>query len=170
MIRLWHPMRDPHHCSFRILTLLSCTDSKQIQLAKLSFLDLFFLFPQYLRDVKVYSEAVERKRKLKLPKKKDSFVYIPDIRLVYRELQQYQKVAMDRLVGRDILSYEQYATQNAKLNSDVLPSEISSYIEKRAEADGELLSFIVNDVGSLPIDGPNSLLRQTGLELGGRMR
>ena len=170
MIRLWHPMRDPHHCSFRMLALLSCAEDHQIQIPKLSFLDLFLLFPQYLRDVKVASEAVERKRMLRLPAKKDSFVHIPDIRLVYRDLQQYQKIALNRLVGKGIVSYEHYTSQIAKLNLDALPDDLGSHIKRQTEIDNELLTFIVKDIGGLPIDGPNSLLRQTKLELGGRLR
>jgi len=73
-----------------MLTLLMKAPENQIQIPKLSFLDLFFLFPHYLRDIKVTSDAVPRKQNLKLPNKKDSFVYLPDVRLVYRELQQFQ--------------------------------------------------------------------------------
>lgn len=170
MIRLWHPMRDPHHCSYRMLALLSCAEAERIPVPKLSFLDLFFLFPEYLRSIKVTSDAVERKRNLKLPLMKDSFVHIPDIRLVYRELQQYQKVALDRLVAREVLEFEPYTSQIAKLNHETLPEELNVHIKQRVDTHHELLSFIVGDIGNLPLDGPNSILRQTKLELGGRLR
>lgn len=169
MIRLWHPMRDPHHCSYRMLTLLMKAPDNQIQIPKLSFLDLFFLFPHYLRDIKVTSDAVPRKQNLKLPNKKDSFVYLPDVRLVYRELQQFQRVAIDRLVARNILLLDEYSNQFAKLNPSLIPVELASKITTSIGAHSELLDYLIGDIGSMPIDGPNSLLRQTKLELGGRL-
>ena len=170
MIRLWHPMRDPHHCSYRLLTLLIVAPKNRIQIAKLSFLDLFFLFPYYLRDIKVPTEMVSRKKSLRLPQKKDSFVYLPDVRLVYRELQHFQKVAIDRLVARNILSRDEYLNQTASLNLAALPVDLTTKIDERISLNSELLSYIVNDIGSIPIDGTGSLLRQMKLELGGRLR
>lgn len=169
MIRLWHPMRDPYHCSFRMLSLLYADKTNTIPLAKLSFFDLFFLFPIYLRILRLPSDASVRRRGLKLPRNKDTFVHMPDIRLVYRELQQYQKVALDRLVGQGILSKGEYGSQIVKLSKNSVPLELSEHINDRSDGKQDLLSLIVDDVGRLPVDGPNGLLRQTRLELGGRL-
>ena len=163
-------MKDPYHCSFWMLSLLYAADTNAIPLAKISFYDLFFLFPHYLRNLHLPSDASDRKRELKLPRKKDSFVHIPDIRLVYRELQQYQKVALDRLVGQGILSWRAYDSQIAQLNRSAVPLKLSEHIKNRSRSDQGLLSLIVNDLGRLPVDGPNGFLRQTRLELGGRLR
>lgn len=162
-------MYDPHHCSFRMLTLLRVAPENQLPIPKLSFLDLYLLFPHYLRELKMPSEAVERKRNLRLPRKKDSFVYLPDLRLVYRELQQYQRIAIERLVARDIFSMDGYSNRKAVLKFDSIPAPLIKKIDENVFEKGDLLAFLIKDVGAMAIDGPDSLLRQTNLELGGRL-
>lgn len=170
MIRLWHPMRDAHHCTYRLIALLLAVPTNSIAVAKLSFLDLFYLFPQYLRNITPNSDAVARKRGLKLPKNKDEFVHVPDIRLVYRDVQQYQKVAMNRMVGRGILEASEYKAETAALVLEAIPEALKVHIEDRSKNSTELLSYIANDIADLPMDGPKSILRQTRMEMGGRLR
>ena len=162
-------MRDVHHCSYRLLSILAECPLQTSPISKLSFLDLFYLFPHYLREIKPATEAAARKQNLKLPKRKDSFVHIPDIRLVYREIQQYQKVALNRLAGRGLIKSEPYKSRSAVLVPDAIPLEVREHIESRTSTNSELVSYISNDIFDLPMDGPDSLLRQTGMEMGGRL-
>lgn len=168
MIRLWHPMRDPYHCSFRLLTLLRSAKENSLPLAKISFLDLYLLFPEYLHELRLPNHVAELRRSLRIRRPRDSYIHLPDIRLVYRELQRYQRVAIDRLVAKALLSKEEYDRSYATLIQDVLPAELESHIAQRTHEYGELL-LLLWKIAELPMDGPNSLLRQNRLELGGRL-
>lgn len=169
MIRLWHPVYDPHHCSYRLLALLRSSKELTLQLPKLSFLDLYFLFPHYLHELSLPKKIADMRREMKLPRRKESYVYLPDVRLVYRELQQYQRVALERLVARNILFLDDYENRIARLNTDAIPSELTDLIEKKSDQDERLLSFLVNQITLIPLDGPGGVLRQTKMELGGRL-
>lgn len=169
MIRLWHPVYDPHHCSYRILALLQSAKDSTLQLPKLSFLDMYYLFPHYLHELSLPKKFADMRRDMKLPRRKDSYVYLPDIRLVYRELQQYQRVALERLVARNIIFLDDYENRIARLNKDAIPDELNAIIKSKTPRDERLISFLVNQVASVPLDGPGGVLRQTKMELGGRL-
>lgn len=169
MFRLWHPLRDPYHCTYRMLTILRASDENTQSIARLSLLDLYFLFPHFISDLSMSEEMRGNFRKLHFPKRKDSFVYLPDIQLVYRELQQYQRTALKSMVARGLLDADIFNNGGAKLNINNLPSKLIAHMEQRfGETKNELL-FIIEEVGALPIDGADGLLRQTGMEMGGRL-
>lgn len=169
MIRLWHPMKDPHHCTFRILTLLTYRQDHTLGKAKLSLLDLFLLFPHYLNDISLPDLIRRQCRDAGVPKKKESFVHLPDLRLIYRELQQYQKTALVRLVGKAIISHTAYENNEISLVENSIPAPLMEHIETRITKDEMLLDLIANQIASLPLEGPDSLLRKTGLEMGGKL-
>jgi len=169
MIRLWHPVYDPHHCSYRIIALLQAAEGATLQLPKLSFLDMYFLFPHYLHELSLPKVIADMRRDMRLPRRKDSYVYLPDVRLLYRELQQYQRVALERLVARNIIFLDDYQDRIARLNTDAIPTELNKTIQSHSARDKGLISFLVNQIASVPLDGPRGVLRQTKMELGGRL-
>ena len=171
MIRIWHPMRDPHHCCFRILALLVAS-KKSLSVSRASILDTFLLFPEYLHDVQYtgFGELRGALTRLNLPKSKDSFLNLPDIRTIYRELQVFQKAAFHQMVARNILSSASFKVNELQLSDKGIPNELKRAIEAFVSENSERLEFIVGDLGAIPLDGPTGLFRRTNLEMGGRFR
>ena len=171
MIRIWHPMRDPHHCCFRSLALL-VTSQRTLSVSRASLLDTFLLFPEYLHDVQYtgFGELRGSLRQLNLPKPKDSFLNLPDIRTIYRELQVFQKAAFHQLVARNILSASSFKVGKLQLSDQGIPRELNQALQAFVDENSARLAFIVNDLSAIPLDGPTGLFRRTNLEMGGRFR
>ena len=134
MIRIWHPMRDPHHCSFRMMALRLAT-TRQLSIPRASLLDTFLLFPEYLHEIqyKGFGSLRSSLRDLEIPKPSDSFVSLPDIRTVFRELQVFQKAALRQLVAKNILSADAFKEGKLTLSSKGIPDDLKQvFIRKLA--------------------------------------
>ncbi len=171
MIRIWHPMRDPHHCSFRMMVLRLAT-TRQLSIPRASLLDTFLLFPEYLHEIqyKGFGSLRSSLRDLGVPKPSDSYVSLPDIRTVFRELQIFQKAAIHQLVAKNILSAQAFREGNLTLSSKGIPGELKQVLQAFVSENSRQLSFITDDLSAIPLDGPTGLLRRTNLEMGGRFR
>lgn len=164
-------MRDPHHCCFRILALLVASQ-KSLSVSRASILDTFLLFPEYLHDVQYtgFGELRGTLTRLNLPKPKDSFLNLPDIRTIYRELQVFQKAAFHQMVARNILSSSSFRANELELSDKGVPNELNRALHAFVSENSEQLAFIVGDLNAIPLDGPTGLFRRTNLEIGGRFR
>jgi hypothetical protein len=171
MIRIWHPMRDPHHCCFRILALL-ISSSKSLSISRASLLDTFLLFPEYLHDIQYtgFGELRDSLGRLKIPKSTESFLNLPDIRTIYRELQVFQKAALHQLVARNILLSSDFKNNELRLSEKGIPDELDRTIRAFIAENSARLTFITSELNVIPLDGPTGLFRRTNLEMGGRFR
>ncbi len=164
-------MRDPHHCCFRMIALRSAT-SKPMSISRASLLDVFLLFPEYLHEIHYteFGDLRNKLRRLDIPKPADSFVRLPDIRTVFRELQVFQKAAFHQLVAKKILSSQAFEEGKLDLSTQDVPTDLVSEVSAYISVNQKQMNFIVDDLSSIPLDGPTGLFRRTKLELGGRLR
>ncbi|WP_407926014.1 ABC-three component system middle component 5 [Cochlodiniinecator piscidefendens] len=171
MIRIWHPMRDPHHCCFRMLALITASP-RRLSVSRASLLDTFLLFPEYLHEIQYtgFGELRGSLQRLNLPKMKDSFTNLPDIRIVYRELQVFQRAALHQLVAKNILSSPSFKDSRLQMSEVGMPSDLKQTIQAFVAENSAQLAFIANDLNAIPLDGPMGLFRRTNLEMGGRLR
>lgn len=171
MIRIWHPMRDPHHCSFRMMALRLAT-TRKLSVPRASLLDTFLLFPEYLHEIQYngFGSLRSSLQGLEVPRPSDSFVRIPDIRTVFRELQVFQKAALRQLVAKNILSAEAFKEGSLALSSKGIPDELKKVLKAFVSENSRQLAFITDDLSAIPLDGPVGLLRRANLEMGGRFR
>lgn len=170
-LRYWHPSRDPYHCGFRMLLATYKASPAVLSLAKLSLLDLYILFPHYLRELEGLPRQVRRSlTALRLPARKDSYVILPDIRLVYRELQPLQRATYQGLVAKRFFSMADARASNARLIVENVPFPLLERVKRKLEVESEYFDFLVQKIGSMPLDGNEGLLRKAHLELGGGLR
>lgn len=164
-------MRDPHHCCFRMLVLATASSNK-MSISRASLLDTFLLFPEYLHEIPYtgFGDLRASLKKLNLPKPKESFLNLPDIQTVYRELQVFQKAALRQLVARNILSSPAFKANRLQLSDKGVPNELHRTINTFITENSGHLTFITDELSALPLDGPDGLFRRTKLEMGGRFR
>ncbi len=145
---------------------------KGLSVSRASLLDTFLLFPEYLHDVQYtgFGELRSSLGRLNLPKPKESFLNLPDIRTIYRELQVFQKAALHQLVARNILTSFAFKNNELRLSDKGIPSELDRTIRAFVTENSARLAFIVDDLNVIPLDGPTGLFRRTNLEMGGRFR
>jgi hypothetical protein len=139
--------------------------SKQL----LSILDLLWLMPYFITDINLGSDR-QKFRKLGFPKKDDSYAILPSVQILYRELQPIQKVALNNLVSRGLVDPEKYKNSIVELNVDLLPPILLQHLEERVGKQKDKLCFLVETIGSMPLDGAGGLMRNLNLERGGKLR
>ncbi|WP_439602237.1 ABC-three component system middle component 5 [Devosia sp.] len=172
MIRVWHPLRDPNHCSFRIILITTIVGARRISIPKLSLMDLYVLFPEYLQQFSFHNMADQRVelRALGLRKPRESYENLPDIRTVYRELETYQRVALSRLAAKGLLLREPFAEGEAVLASERLPSSLKLVVGRATDRYREQIQFMLRVFANLGVDGTNGIFRRAGIDVPGRLR
>lgn len=171
MIRIWHPARDPHHCCFRILSLVNNANSS-MSVARASLLDVFLVFPEYLDkfDFSGISDLKGDVKSLNLPRGKDSFSNIPNIVSTYRQMQIYQSAAARQLIAKGILSKDGFDKGELVSVKGKIPAELLQKILDYNVNFKSFLDLLTEKFSIIPIDGPGGLTRRMGIELGGRTR
>ena len=99
-----------------------------------------------------------------------SFINLPDIRTIYRELQVFQKAALYQLVARNILCPSAFKDSKLELSEKGIPDELDRIVQAFVLDNSAQLAFIVDELNVIPLDGPTGLFRRTNLEMGGRFR
>lgn len=161
-LRVWYASRDPYHCIFRMVRLMTAKD-EPMPLEQLRILDMFLMFPPLLHRLSLPANIKERFRALGIPTPANSFVRLPGIASVWQELQIYQTTALKRLTGLGLLKRDALRDRYASLEKTMVPAEIVKQAADQNAADKALVAFLVRDVASLPLTGRDSLTRRAGL-------
>ena len=161
--RIWHSSRDAYHCAFRILRLLSATDSHSLHLERLRALDLLLLFPPLLHRMLMTREIRQEFQAARVKKPADIFVRLPSTTAVYDDLLFYQNAALGHLTARGILAPDCLRVQIARLRIDSVPTPLAQEIAMRNAQQASLMGFLIGTLEPIPISGPDGLLRRLGL-------
>lgn len=160
--RVWYASRDAYHCVFRMVRLLVAKEA-DLSIEQLRVLDMFLMFPPLLHRLKLTSELRERLKSLSIDPEARSFVKLPGTASVWQDLQIYQITALKRLAGLGLLAREQLIERTAKLETAQAPAELLLHAKSMNAASQPLMSFLVDDLGSLPMTGKEGLVRRAGL-------
>lgn len=161
-LRVWYASRDPYHCIFRMVRLMTAKD-EPMPLDQLRILDMFLMFPPLLHRLSLPANIKEHFRALGIPAPANSFVRLPGTASVWQELQLYQTTALKRLTGLGLLKRDALLDRYASLEKNMVPPEIIKQAIEKNAAEKVLVSFLVNDVASLPLTGRDSLTKRAGL-------
>jgi len=129
----------------------------------LRILDMFLMFPALLHRLSLPSNIKERFRALSIPTPAKSFVRLPGTASVWQELQLYQTTALNHLTGLGLLKRDALRDRYASLETTMVPAEIMKHAIEQNIANNALVSFLVNDVGSLPLTGREGIIKRAGL-------
>lgn len=161
-LRVWHSSRDAYHCAFRMMRLLSYRKNA-LPLELLRVLDMYLLYPPLLERMSLPMEIKKRFRSLNLPPIAKMFVRLPGTAAVWQDLQIYQAAAIQQLAGRDLLKRDSLREQLAMLEGDAVPAKFDARIRDKNENQKALVAFLVDDIGSLSLRGPDNLYKRAGL-------
>jgi hypothetical protein len=160
--RVWYASRDPYHCIFRMIRLMTAKD-EPIPLEQLRILDMFLMFPVLLHRLSLPVDIKERFRQLKVTTPANFFVRLPGTASVWQDLQLYQSTALKRLTGLGILKRDALRDHYASLDTTMVPDEIMTQAKAQNELAQPLIRLLVDDVASLPMTGKNGLVKRAGL-------
>lgn len=160
--RVWYASRDPYHCIFRMIRLMSAK-GEPIPLEQLRIFDMFLMFPVLLHRLSLPADIKGRFRELKVPTPANFFVRLPGTASVWQDLQIYQSTALKRLTGLGLLKRDALRDRYASLETDMVPEKIIEQAIAQNESGGPLMRFLIDDVGSLPMAGRNGLIKRAAL-------
>ena len=159
---VWYASRDPYHCIFRMIRLLAAK-GEPILLERLRVLDMFLLFPVLLHRLSLPAEIKERFRYLRIETPTQFFVRLPGTASVWQDLQVYQSAALKQLAGLGLLKRDALRESYASLEFSTVPREIMTQVVIQNEAGMPLVQFLLESVATLPMSGPNGLIKRAGL-------
>lgn len=139
---------------------------------RLSLMDLYVLFPEYLQQFSFHGMAERRVelRALELRKVKEAYESLPDIRTVYRELETYQKVSFARLVAKGILSKTAFDAGDAELVKERLPEPLRKELGGAIDRHRGQIRFMEEAFSGMRVDGTDGMFRRAGIDVPGRFR
>ncbi|MEH2472617.1 hypothetical protein V1281_006194 [Nitrobacteraceae bacterium AZCC 2161] len=161
-IRVWHASRDPYHCAFRFLRLLSAGQN-QIPVERLRVLDMYLLYPSLLHRASMPREIGRKFGELEIEKPEKLFLRLPSAAAIFQDLRLYQNSATTQLVARGILDHSQIAKGNALLRIENCPDLLMQRVRQKNSSEQNLLNFLLIEFSSLPLRGPDSVYRKAGL-------
>ena len=158
----YQPQCDPYNEIFRILSLLYFDKNKQFNLDVLKILDFYFLFPQFITDIKLPKEMVSYRSRFK---KYENIYAVQDTKKqLFDNLDVYQCMAIDTLVAKKIINTKYYQKNIVFLNEQIdIAPYLDQQLEQRNSDNQELLDFLVNKLSSIHFLGENGLKARTGL-------
>ncbi len=161
-LRIWHSSRDPYHCVFRMLRLLTAAQDG-LSVERLRILDMYLLYPPLLHRLSLPSTVKEKFRELKIENPKTTFMKLPSNASVWQDLQVYQTASLKQLVGRGLLDQSAFSNNVARLLSHNLPTELAERVSVQNAEDSKLISLLIDGMSVLPMSGPAGLIRRSGI-------
>lgn len=162
-IRVWHAARDAYHCAFRMLRLLMAAPNGRMEYERARVLDMFLLAPPLLHRISMPMDVKENFRGLGVPKPEDVFGRLPSVAAMFQELRVYQATAASHLVARDIFLSSLLRTGRVEFNEHALPEQLSVELQRRNDEQKKLVSFLVTQIGQIPLTGSDNIYKRAGL-------
>ena len=157
----YHPAFDGYHAAFRMLQMLSASKKQQYERETLRILDFYLVFPQLIADVRLPKALQGQKRAFSGLINKYHFSGSP--RTVFMQMAPLHDMALRLLVSKRLVELDKLLN-GVVLRSDIpLPKQLDAAIRNKAGGRTELLTFIVNEVGSIPLHGEDGLKARTSL-------
>jgi hypothetical protein len=161
-LRIWYAARDPYHCAFRMIRILS-RKGNALLVDQLRLLDMLLMYPSLSHRMKLPSQVRDHLRALHLPATKELFVHLPGTAAIWQDLQLYQSAALKQLAGRGLLKPEALRDRYAALDLTQVPEKILLRVASENEAQAQFMNFLVDDLAALPASGTDNIFKRAGL-------
>lgn len=161
-LRVWYAARDPYHCAFRMIRLLS-RNGAGLPIDQLRVLDMLLMYPSLSLRMKLPAEVRKTMLALRLPPLKALFVSLPGTASIWQDLQLYQSTALKQLAGRSLLKQDALRDRYAALAPDQLPSALRDRVEAENAEQAALMTFLIDDIATLPASGSDNIFKRAGV-------
>lgn len=158
---IYHPIGDPYHCIYRLLSVLLNLSVQRIEWEKLRILDFYMLFPHLLQDVKLPAEL--RGARSQLNKIMNPYEVLPSPKRLMFELSKIQDNAVKSLVAKGIVDRTEFVQEIVLLNSFIIPQKLKTHISSQQQKNEYWYKFLTSNFASIPLMGEKGLKERTGL-------
>lgn len=165
-LRIWYAARDPYHCAFRMIRLLTWKGDG-LPVDQLRLLDMLLMYPSLSFRMKLPSTVRDSLRALRLPSVKELFVSLPGTASIWQDLRLYQSTALKQLAGRSLLKRDALRDRYAALDQCQLPFPLFNRVNAENAAHAALMTFLISDIAAIPVSGPDNIFKRAGVLAGG---
>jgi len=158
---LYHPMYDPYHCAYRILTVLESVQSDRIEIERIRIADFFFLFPHLVGTI-VLPQGTQKIRSV-ARKLENNYVGVINSKRAYEQLKHIQLTTLRGLAARGILVPDPLVDGWVQRSSEDLRSDVRQIVENSALNMNDVQKFVVDVLVQLPLAGKGGLKNRSGL-------
>ena len=155
---IYHPALDPYHSAFRMLHLLAHDPERQYDRRALRILDFYALFQQLIPTIRLQKPLLKWRRQFS--GRDNPYWFSGEPALVFARMEPLQATALDLLYAQGLVDPAKYPDGQVQLLPDqfrrVSPPE-------PALMSRDVLEFLVNHLGALPLHGPGGLKDRTHL-------
>lgn len=135
--------------------------SKSVDFRKLQILDLYVLFPAFLKRLKFPNE-LRSKRKI-AEAIEDPYEVLPDPRKLLFELTELHKVSIKYLYAKGIIVSTNAELEEVQLVGENIPVDLNNALDSDSVKNEEWFRLLVDDISKLDVDGKNGLKHRSGL-------
>lgn len=157
---VYHPAYDVNHGVFRMLRLLETNPEHTMRWDTFRILDIYYLFPYLLGDVRFPRGYTKQKRVFGAQKSKYSRAPAPQI-FIQQMAGLHESIAVS-LVGKGLLDADSFKNGSLKRTCTPLPESIYDAFGK-ATGDQPLVDLLAIDLAAIPTAGSDGLKDRTGL-------
>lgn len=161
-LRVWYAARDPYHCAFRMIRLLTWKGDG-LPVDQLRLLDMILMYPSLALRMKLPASVRDNLRALKVPPVKDLFVSLPGTASIWQDLQLYQSAALKQLAGRSLLKRDALRDRYASLDQSNMPNPLLERASAENTAQAALMTFLISDIATIPATGPDNIFKRAGV-------
>ncbi len=156
---LYHPAYDIHHCSYRILNVLSNLPNYSVNEEVLKLIDFYYLYPHFLKRITNLPRPFNSKKALinSIP---EPFEVTPNQKSLFYELNILQESSVSTLAKKSILSVEEGLI---KLNFDILPCLLKEKIEMDSFSKTKTFKMLIECFPKVNLNGVNGFKSRSGL-------
>lgn len=155
---IYHPAYDVHHCSYRLLHLLSSVENYSVSRDALRLMDFYYVYPHLLKSVEL--PRVLAKFSGAIMNISDPFEFTPNPKGLFFDLSRIQDVALLALQQKMII---EISSGEVVLFSEPLPEFLVSTFQSDNFSHSDFFQGLIEVFPKLKLDGKSGFKSKSGL-------
>jgi hypothetical protein len=135
------------------MQLLVSSNSKSFLLDAFRILDFYLLFPFLLKSISRPQDSISLFNSLGLAKLKEPYQRLPSPRTAFLQIEGIQVTAYRHLAATSILNFEEFQAGRIQLRQIDIQEPLRSAVLAQNERDHNVLRYLVETLGELPVHG-----------------
>ena len=157
---IYHPVYDTNHGMFRLLRLLEANPERQLKWDTYRILDLYYLFPHLLEDVRFPRAMMKWKRAFTASGSK--YTRVPSPRSFIQQLEGIHESVARSLAAKGFIEPAEFDEKLLVRTEQEIPSELAESMAG-ASQDQKLVEMLAIEMAAIPLSGTGGLKERTGL-------
>lgn len=157
---IYHPVYDTNHGMFRLLRLLEVNPERQLKWDTYRILDLYYLFPHLLEDVRFPRAMMKWKRAFSTSGSK--YTRVPSPRSFIQQLEGIHESVARSLAAKGFIEPAEFDEKLLVRTEREIPSELAESMAG-ASQDQNLVKMLAIEMAAIPLSGAGGLKERTGL-------